>query len=108
MILYHAAPATRALAIMLCGFHDKRDANPNPFGYGISFLAEAERPEGASGIVLSVDDVEVLRPFAATLWRTRGSSVIGSYGYLLPADVANCYSARMVGEVGSAADPLPD
>jgi hypothetical protein len=107
MILYHAAPTVRALAIMLRGFHDRRDADVNPFGYGISFLVDAERPEGASGVVLSIDDAEALRPFAATLWRTRGSSVIGSYGYLLPADVANCYLARMVGEVG-AADPLRD
>ncbi|MDB5094710.1 MAG: hypothetical protein JWO85_2811 [Candidatus Eremiobacteraeota bacterium] len=104
MTLYHAAPVVRALAIMLQGFHDGRDGASAPLRHGIYFEVEPERPEGALGIVLEVEDAESLRRFAVSLWPQRREGSHG-YFYLLPADVANCYAPRMVGEV-TASDRL--
>jgi hypothetical protein len=100
VILYHAAPVVRALAIMLRGFHDRRDAKGHPSGFGIPFVAGSAPPDRANGIILRVDDTEPLRPYATALWRDLGTDVIGSHGYVLPADVANCYLPRMIGDVG--------
>jgi hypothetical protein len=86
---------------MLRGFHDRRDAQVHPSGEGIAFVAGLLPPDDGNGIVLRVDDVDALRPFATTVWHTRGTTVIGSRGYILPADVANCYLPRMVGDVGA-------
>jgi hypothetical protein len=98
MTLYHAAPVVRALAIMLRGFHDRRDGASAPLRHGIYFEVEPERAEGACGIVLEVEDADLLRRFAVSLWPERRGGPRG-YFYLLPADVANCYAARMVGDV---------
>jgi hypothetical protein len=98
MTLYHAAPVVRSLAIMLRGFHDGRDGASAPLRHGIYFEVEPERPDGASGVVLEVDDAESLRRYAVSLWPQRRERPRG-YFYLLPADVANCYAPRMVGEV---------
>jgi hypothetical protein len=104
MILYHAAPVVRSLTIMLRGFHDRRDGASAPLRHGIYFEVEPERADGASGIVLEVEDAEFLRRFAISLWPQRREGPRG-YFYLLPADVANCYAPRMVGEV-TASDRL--
>ncbi len=100
MTLYHAAPVVRALAIMLRGFHDGRDGVSVPLRHGIYFEVEPERADGASGIVLDVDDAESLRRFAVSLWPERRDGMRG-YFYLLPADVANCYAPGMVGDVAA-------
>jgi hypothetical protein len=96
--LYHAAPLVRALSIMLSGFHDRRDGASAPLRHGIYFEVEPERFDGAFGILLEVDDAEILRRFAVSLWPERREGSRG-YFYLLPADVANCYAPRMVGDV---------
>lgn len=104
MTLYHAAPVVRALTIMLRGFHDRRDGASAPLRHGIYFEVEPERADGAAGIVLEVEDAEYLRRFAVSLWPQRRDGPRG-YFYLLPADVANCYAPRMIGEV-TATDRL--
>ena len=100
MTLYHAAPLVRALEIMLRGFRDSRDAASFPFRHGIYFEIRPRRAPGAPGIVLEVDDADALRSFAVSLWPERRRRGRG-YFYLLPADVANCYAPRMVGDVAS-------
>jgi hypothetical protein len=98
MKLYHATPIVRALAIMLRGFHNGRDGEPPTFRRGIYFEVEPKRTDGRSGIVLNVEDAVPLRRFAVSFWpMSRAGS--RAYFYLLPADVANCYELRMVGDV---------
>jgi hypothetical protein len=100
MTLFHATSAVRALAIMLRGFHDDRDGAVMPFRRGIYFEVEPKQTTGHRGIVLDVEDARPLQRFAVSLWP---ASRVGSRGYfyLLPADVANCYVPRMVGDVAS-------
>jgi hypothetical protein len=101
MTLYHPTPATaRALAIMLWGFHDGRDGATMPFRRGIYFEVEPKQTTGYHGIVLDVEDERPLQRFAVSLFP---ANRVGSRGYfyLLPADVANCYEPRMIGDVAS-------
>jgi hypothetical protein len=99
MTLYHATPTVRALAIMLRGFHDGRDGGGGlPFRRGIYFEVEPKRIAGRSGIVLDVGDAQPLGRFAVSLLHD-GRAGSRGYFYLLPADVANCYVPRMVGDV---------
>jgi hypothetical protein len=99
--LYHAAPVVRALAIMLRGFHDRRDGARSPYGQGIAFRPERRRANEAPGVLLEVDDLEPLRRYAVSLWPHRRTAGHRNYFYVLPADVANCYAPRMVGAVAA-------
>jgi hypothetical protein len=102
VILYHAAPAARAIAIMLRGFHDGRDAAA-AFAHGIVFEADPTRSDDTFGVALTVDDHEAIRRFAVSLWPGRRSRSGRNFCYVLPADVANCYAPRMIGDVSTAA-----
>jgi hypothetical protein len=106
MTLYHATPTVRALAIMLRGFHDGRDGTDLLSGRAIYFEVEPRRIGGCSGIVLNIDDSRPLRRYAVSLSPESRAGSRG-YFYLMPADVANCYLPRMIGDIASG-DRFPN
>ena len=106
LVLYHAAPVSRALAIMLRGFDDRRDAAART-AYGIWFQSDPVRADERFAVALSVRDRDAVRRYAVALAPEQRDALARGDFYVLPADVANCFAARMIGSV-NAGDSVRD